>query len=107
MNMGEIAEASNVSLSVVRRWVAAGYLKPVELPLLTRRKLFRVDDVRAFVASCLNAGDDDRPTFQAIAQDYEGQIGYLLRRCLAAEGNEGDVAAMEALIADAEDVGRL
>lgn len=62
MNMGEIAEASHVSLSVVRRWVSAGYLKPVELPLLTRRKLFRRDDVLTFVASCPTAVDDGQST---------------------------------------------
>ena len=62
MNMPEIAEASHVSLSVVRRWVSAGYLKPVELPLLTRRKLFRRDDVLTFVASCPTAVDDGQST---------------------------------------------
>jgi len=71
MNMGEIAEANNVSLSIVRRWVSAGYLKPVELPLLTRRKLFRRDDVLAFVASCPTAVDDGRRTQDEIAQDDE------------------------------------
>jgi len=45
--------------------------------------------------------------WKAIAQDYEGQVAYLLRRCLAAEGNGDDPAAMEALIADAEDMSRL
>jgi len=62
MNMAEIAEANNVSLSIVRRWVAAGYLKPVDLPLLTRRKLFRRDDVLTFVASCPTAVDNGQPT---------------------------------------------
>ena len=33
-------------------------------------------------------------------------MGYVLRRCLAAEGNDGDPVAMEALIAGMEDVGR-
>ena len=47
------------------------------------------------------------PDWKAIAADYEGQVAYLLRRCLAAEGKGGDVEAMEALIADAEDVSRL
>jgi len=51
LNRQEIAEATNVSLSVVDRWVAAGYLAPVELPLLTRRKLFRRDDVLRFIAN--------------------------------------------------------
>jgi len=69
MNMGEIAEANNVSLSIVRRWVSAGYLKPVELPLLTRRKLFRRDDVLAFVASCPTAVDDGQRTQDEIAAD--------------------------------------
>ena len=69
MNMGEIAEASNVSLSIVRRWVSAGYLKPVELPLLTRRKLFRRDDVLAFVASCPTAVDDGQRAQDEIAAD--------------------------------------
>lgn len=44
--------------------------------------------------------------WKVIAQDYEGQLGYLLRRCLAAEGNEG-LLAMEALIADAESASRV
>ena len=69
MNMGEIAEANNVSLSIVRRWVSAGYLKPVELPLLTRRKLFRRDDVLAFVASCPTAVDDGQRAQDEIAED--------------------------------------
>lgn len=47
------------------------------------------------------------PDWRAIAEDYEGQAAYVLRRCLAAEGNDGDPVAMEALIADAEDVSRL
>ena len=48
------------------------------------------------------------PEWQAIAQDLERQVAYLLRRCLLAEGNDpDDLAAMEALVADAEDVGRL
>jgi len=48
-----------------------------------------------------------QPDWKAIAQDYEGQVAYVLRRCLAAEGNDGDPEAMEALIADMEDVSRL
>lgn len=56
----------------------------------------------------MRAESAQEPDWQAIAKDYEGQVSYLLRRCLVAEGNErDDVAAMEALIADAEDVSRL
>jgi len=48
------------------------------------------------------------PEWRAIAQDLEGQVAYLLRRCLAAEGNDADdLDAMAALVADVEDVGRL
>ncbi len=47
------------------------------------------------------------PDWKAIAKDHEGQVAYVLRRCLAAEGNDGDPVAMEALIADMEDVSRL
>jgi len=47
------------------------------------------------------------PDWQEIAKDFEGQVSYLLRRCLAAEDNDGDPVAMEALIADMEDVSRL
>lgn len=47
------------------------------------------------------------PDWKTIAQDYEGQIGYLLRRCAGPEGTEGDMAAMEALVADCEDVARM
>jgi hypothetical protein len=47
------------------------------------------------------------PDWKTIAQDYDGQTSYLLRRCLAAEGNEGDPAAMVALIADAEGASRI
>jgi hypothetical protein len=37
-------------------------------------------------------------------EGLRGTVGLCLRRCIAAEGNEGDRAAMEALIADMEDV---
>lgn len=47
------------------------------------------------------------PDWKAIAEDFEGQVAYVLRRCLAAEGDDGDSVAMEALIADMEDVSRL
>jgi excisionase family DNA binding protein len=52
LDMQEVAEACNVSLSTVRRWVSSGYLRPVDLPNLSRRKLFRRDAVLAFIASC-------------------------------------------------------
>lgn len=45
--------------------------------------------------------------WKAIAKGYEGQVAYVLRHCLAAEGNDGDPVAMEVLIADMEDVSRL
>ena len=48
-----------------------------------------------------------RPRWKTIAQDLDAQCSYLLRRCLAAEGNEGDAAAMLALVADAEDISGL
>lgn len=48
-----------------------------------------------------------RPRWRTIAGDFDAQCSYLLRRCLAAEGHEGDAAAMLALIADAEDVSHL
>lgn len=48
-----------------------------------------------------------RPRWRTIAGDLDAQCSYLLRRCLAAEGNEGDAAAMLALVADAEDVAGL
>jgi len=48
-----------------------------------------------------------KPNWRAIAEDYEGQVAYVLRRCLAAEGNDGDLVATEVLIADMEDVSRL
>ena len=47
------------------------------------------------------------PDWKAIAKDYEGQVACVLRHCLAAEGNDGDPAAMEVLIVDMEDVSRL
>lgn len=48
------------------------------------------------------------PDWRRVARDLEGQMGYLLRRCLVAEGNDpNDVEAMVALITDVEDVGRL
>lgn len=48
------------------------------------------------------------PEWKAIAEDLGAQVAYLLRRCLVAEGNDpDDQAAMEALIADAEDAARL
>jgi hypothetical protein len=48
-----------------------------------------------------------RPRWRTIAGDLDAQCSYLLRRCLAAEGHEGDQAAMMALIADAEDISGL
>lgn len=57
-NMDEIAGLTGVSLPVVRRWVAAGYLVPAQLPLLSRRRLFHRAAVLAFVASC--EADDAR-----------------------------------------------
>ena len=47
------------------------------------------------------------PDWRAIVEDLEAQVGYSLRRCLAAEGHDGDVVAMQSLVADAEDIGRL
>lgn len=49
---------SGVIPCALRRRATAGHLKPVDLPLLTGRKLFRRDDVLAFVASCPTAVDD-------------------------------------------------
>lgn len=59
-SMDEVAELTGVSLPVVRRWVAAGYLVPVQLPLLTRRRLFHRDAVLTFIANP-EAGHE-RPT---------------------------------------------
>jgi len=54
------------------------------------------------------AAPAEEPEWRAIAPDPEGQVAYLLRRCLIAEGNAADdTDALAVLIADAEDVGRL
>jgi len=48
-----------------------------------------------------------KPRWKTIARDFDAQLGYVMRRCLAAEGHEGDADAMRALVADAEDVAGL
>ena len=52
LSQADIAEMCGVSLPIVRRWVAAGKLISVRLPLCQRRKLYRVEDVARFVDAC-------------------------------------------------------
>jgi hypothetical protein len=45
--------------------------------------------------------------WRAIAHDLEGQLGYVMRRCTAAEGDADDPVPLAALVGDAQDLGRL
>jgi hypothetical protein len=55
----------------------------------------------------VQAENSEGPDWLAVAHDLEGQVVYVLRRCLAAEGSDGDPPAMKALIAGMEDTSRL
>ena len=45
----ELSDMLGVSKPTARRYVSEGYLRPVEMPLGIRRKLYRRADVEAFV----------------------------------------------------------
>ncbi len=47
----EISELIGVSKPTVRRYVAEGLFRPVQMPLGIRRNLYRLADVRAAVAA--------------------------------------------------------
>jgi predicted site-specific integrase-resolvase len=51
----EAACRCGVSKTTFRRWVTAGFVRPVETPLATARKLYRPEAVEQAVASLRDA----------------------------------------------------